>query len=140
MEAEKTLNDIRKLVDWWFNLKKGYSDIDNLLEINRKLSGYSYYLGELVAENYTDYLFYYSLRKIGEIKEKQRLIEIEGLSANKAEILSHAKCYEDLKNEIIQEGNYERLRVLLRQTNLIISQIDNRIYRLRKEQENPKNY
>ncbi len=132
------LIEIKKIVDWWFKLKKGYSDIDGLLEVNRKLSGYCYYLAELVSENYQDYLFYYSNRKIGEIKQKQHLIENEDFSATKAESYAKKETLEDLKNEIIQEGNYEKLRLLLRQSNVIIDQIDNRIFKLRKEQERIK--
>jgi len=134
----ETLEEIKKIIDWWFNLKKGYNSIDHLMEVNRKLSGHCYYLAEFLADNYQDYLFYYSKRKIGEIKKKQHLIENESFSAAKAESYARASIMDELQNEIIQEGNYERIKVLLRQANLIIQQIDNKIYRLRKEQEQTK--
>ena len=131
-DLQETINNIDKIVSWWLELKKGYSDISHLDEVNRKLSGYFYYLSEHVADSNKDYLFAYVHKKVGLAKREQRIID-DGGSATLAK--QTAPLHEEmlLMEEAQTEADFYALRLKLNAVAKVLEAIKQRISNLKKE-------
>ena len=134
-DLQETVNKIDEIVSWWLNLEKGYTNISHLDEIHRKLSGYYFYLSEIVADSYKDYLFSYIHKKVGLAKRQQGLIE-SGDSVTKAKEI--APLHEEmlLMDEAEAEANYNALKLKLNAVSKVLEAIRQRISNLKTELNN----
>ncbi len=133
---EETLNKIEKIIAWWKSLQKGYNDIDMLLYKEQRLSGYSYYLAEILADSEEDALIAYFWRKINSGKSKNSFIS-EGKSAAAAESLSVIETEEELLKEVNAKSVSFKANILLRQVNKVLDAIRTRISYLKSEKPRP---
>lgn len=129
---KETIEQIDKIVSWWLNLKKGYTDLNHLDEVHRKLSGHYYYLSEITADSYKEYLFSYIRKKVGLGKREQALTE-KGLTATLAK--STAPMHEEIlmMEEAEMEATYNGLKLKLNATAKVIEAIRQRISNLKTE-------
>ena len=134
----ETLKEISKIIDWWINLKKGFTDIETINYAQQKLSGYAYYLAEQVAEMKEQYNKGYYMRKINISKQKNAFIN-QGKSATHAESLAIESCKEAFENELKSEALSHRFDLLLKQVNHILAAFQQRISYLKIEKQNTKN-
>ena len=127
-----TIKQIDDIISWWFNLKKGFTDLNHLDEVHRKLSGHYYYLSEIVSDLYKDYLLSYVHKKVGLAKREQALTE-KGLSVTLAK--STAPMHEEqiLMEEAQAEGEYNALKLKLNAVSKVLEAIRQRISNLKTE-------
>jgi len=129
-DYDEVIIEINKIVDWWYSLKKGYTDLNHLDEVLRRLTGLYYYFNDIVADSYKVYLMSYVSRKVGYSKRVQGLIE-SGNSATSAK--EEAISEEDLKDEAEQEAFYNMLKLKGSAITKIIEAIRQRISNLKSE-------
>jgi hypothetical protein len=129
-DYEEIINEIDDIVKWWYNLKKGYTDLNNLDDVLRRLTGLYYYLSEIVSDSYKVYLMSYVSRKVGYSKRVQGFIS-NGSSATSAK--EEAISDEDLRDEAEQESYYNMLKLKLNATSKIIESIRQKISNLKQE-------
>ena len=126
-----------------YNQKYKDLSIDQLLDLQDKLSIHSYYLGELCAEWKKQYNFSYYTRKIMYNKAKQGFMNgtrmTEKLSAAKADTYAMVEIEEVFESEIENESVGYRLDILLKQVNQVLKSINQRISWRKKEYENSRN-
>ena len=132
------LEKIKEIINWWGGLEKGNQDIETLLYNQQKLSGYSYYLAEESARMKEDYSLGYFMRKINLSKSKNAFIN-QGKSAAAAESASIEKNESYYEAEIKSESIAYKLDLLLKQVNVILSAMQQRISYLKQEKQSTKN-
>ena len=124
--------EVDKIISWWINLPKDYSDISMLLYMQQKLSGYSYYLACDSADFKKDYNFAYFWRKINVNKRKNAFIET-GMSASASESLAIEKTEDELRKEIEAETVVYKQDLILKQIGNILNSLTQRISYLKAE-------
>jgi len=129
---KQTIEKINEIIKFWTDLKKGYNNIDNLLYMEQKLSGYSYYLAELLAEFKEAYNIAYFWRKINTNKRKNAFIGT-GKTAAASECMAIEKTEEELRKEIDMESIAYKSETLLKQVNKILDAMRTRISYLKDE-------
>ena len=132
MEYKETLTNINIIRDWWFNLKKGYTDLNTLDYTLQKLTGNYDYLAEYLSESYKDYLISHEYKKIGMSKQEQALMSI-GESATAAKSIAPMKEKDLLINHAQIESEFFFLKNKINSTSKIIEAIKQRISNLKKE-------
>ncbi len=129
---KQTINKISEIVEFWSGLKRGYNNIENLLYMEQKLSGYSYYLAELLSEFKENYNIAYFWRKINTNKRKNAFIGT-GKTAAASECMAIEKTEEELRKEIDAETIAYKAETLLKQVNKILDSMRTRISYLKDE-------
>jgi len=138
-EVYATLKEIEEIVDWWYSLNKGYTDLNNLDDVLRRFTGLFYYLTEESAKAYQDYTISYVRRRVGLSKQEQALIESSGLSKAKAESKSISLCEELYNTEATNESYHYTLKIKLNAMSKIIEAIKQKISNLKLEKQNTNN-
>lgn len=129
---KETIKNIDNIVAWWLNLQKGFTDMNSLDEVHRKLSGYYYYLSEIVSDSYRDYLFSYVHKKIGLGKREQALTE-SGMTATLAKSTAPLHERDLMIDEAESESTYNALKLKLNATSKVLEAIRQRISNLKSE-------
>ena len=132
------LEEIEIIVKWWSELETGFTGIEELLKAQQKLSGHSYYLAEESARMKEDYNLGFFMRKINLSKSKNAFIN-QGKSAAAAESASIEKNESYYEAEIKSESIAYKLDLLLKQVNVILSSMQQRISYLKQEKQSTKN-
>lgn len=127
---EETIKEIDSIVKWWYNLAKGYTDINKLEDVLRRLTGLYYYFNEILADSYKIYLMSYVSRKVGFAKRVQGLIE-SGKTATGAK--EEGVNEEELRDEAEQESFYNMLKLKKDAISKIIDAIRQRVSTLKSE-------
>lgn len=130
---DKVINEIKKHIQWYDSVG-GQASIEDLLLYKDKLAVNSFYLAELAASAKTDYNKAYFLRKINVSKSKQGYVAAR-MAVNKAEIYASVDTELMAKDELEKEAIAYKCDLLIKQMNVIISAMQQRISFLRKEQE-----
>lgn len=133
------LNLIKDQIDWYYkNSQKAW--INDLLTLQDKLSANSYYLAELYSEAYKQYIDKFYLSKTKKVKtflsKKAEKIADKGLTDKLAEVIATDESLEEFKNELFWEAEVEKLKTLLRQVNIILQALQQRISSLKQERQN----
>ena len=55
-DYDEIINEINEIVKWWYSLNKGYTDLNHLDEVLRRLTGLYYYFNDILADSYKVYL------------------------------------------------------------------------------------
>ena len=131
-DLNETLQEITNINDWWYNLQKGYTDMNHLDDVHRRLTGLFFYLSELTAENYKEYLFSYVNKKVGLSKNKAAIMEGKK-SAAFADAKSIMQAAEMFKLEAENEAIYNRCKLILSATGKTIEAIKQKISNLKAE-------
>lgn len=133
--GEKLLTDIKSKIDQYEKIYKT-SSIDTLLNAGDWFSIQATRLSELLAEMKNDYNKAYYIRKLKTAQKEQELINKEGLSAAKAVSQSIVSTAEYLDNELQFQSVAYRIEIFLKQLNILISSIQQRISYLKVELNN----
>lgn len=105
---DEIIKEIDDIVNWWYKLEKGYTNINHLDDVLRRLTALYYYFNDILSDSYKVYLMSYVSRKVGYSKRVQSLIE-SGKTATSAK--EEAVNDEDLKDEAEQESLYNMLKL-----------------------------
>jgi hypothetical protein len=134
-DLQETIKEVDLIISWWLSLKQGYNNLNKLDYTLQKLSGHYYYLCELTAQSYKDYLFSYVGKKVGLAKREQAIIN-EGGSATLAK--QTAPLHEEmlLMEEAEREGDYNTLKLKLSAVSKVLEAIRQRIANLKIELNN----
>jgi len=133
--GEKLLADIKSKIDQYEKIYKT-SSIDTLLNAGDWFSIQGTRLSELLAEMKTGYNKAYYIRKLKTAQKEQELINKENLSAAKAASQSIVATAEFLDNELEYQSVAYRLEIFLKQLNMLVSSIQQRISYLKIEMNN----
>lgn len=129
---------IKSQIDFYYNSSDKMS-IETLLKMQDVLAGNSYYLWELYAEAYRDYVDKYSQHRIKKSKwfltRKARKIEDEKITDKLATEEAFEDNIELFTQELFAEANLEKLRTLLKQVNIILQAIQQRVSFLKREKD-----
>ena len=140
-EIEETLEQIQKSVGWYHNKNKsnsfGGATIDNLLKVKSQLVTLNYRLAELSANVKSEYNNSYYIRKIKVVQAKNLHIS-KGEAISKAESLATEEQAEHFQTEIEWEAMSYKLDLMLRQSNIVVRDIEQRISVLKIEIHNSK--
>lgn len=126
------LEDISKIINWYFKESSKCQDINILLASRDKLSVLSFRLAEITANEKRDYNLSYFKRKIEVCRSTQQMINAK-MKFNQAEnkaLLDNEGFYKD---EILKEALAYKMDVLLRQCNKILEAMNQRIAHLKDE-------
>lgn len=107
-DYDKIIKEIDDIVNWWYKLEKGYTNLNHLDDVLRRLTALYYYFNDILSDSYKVYLMSYVSRKVGYSKRVQSLIE-SGKTATSAK--EEAVNDEDLKDEAEQESLYNMLKL-----------------------------
>lgn len=135
--AEKkidTLSEIEKILSRYFT-DGSKMQVTELLDLRDRLSIHSYRLAEYTADAKTTYNASYYIRKISVLKETQNIIQVRKLSKAQAEIEAEIINDELFQNQQIDEARAYKHDLLLKQTNQVLSAMQQRISYLKKEKD-----
>jgi hypothetical protein len=133
--GQKLLTDIKAQIDKYEKIYKT-SSIDTLLNAGDWFAIQATRLSELLAEIKTGYNKAYYIRKLKTAQKEQELINKESLSAAKAASQSIVATAEFLDSELEYQSVAYRLEIFLKQLNILISSIQQRISYLKIEMSN----
>lgn len=135
-EIEINYEVIHKIKDTICEYENIINDnIEQLAEIQKKLSIYGFYLSEILSEMKSVYNYSYLERKIKFHRAKQRYIE-QNNPISKAENIATIEVENELKKELENETIAYKFELYLQQINIIINTITMKLSILKKEIEN----
>ena len=132
---EKLIEDIKEQIDRYEEIYKT-SSIDTLLNAADWFSIQATRLSENLSELKSHYNKSYYVRKLKVAQKEQELINKENLSAAKAQSKSIVDTAEFLDNELEYQSQAYRVDIFLRQVNILIHTIQQRISYLKIEKNN----
>ena len=132
---DQLLIDIKAQIDRYEEVYKT-SSIDTLLNAADWFAIQATRLSENLAELKTHYNRSYYARKLKVAQKEQEFINKENLSAAKAQSKSIVETAEFLDNELIYQSQAYRVDTFLRQVNILIKTIQQRISYLKIEKNN----
>ena len=133
--GHKLINDIKEQIDRYEEIYKT-SSIDTLLNAADWFAIQATRLTEELADLKENYNKCYYIRKLKVAQKEQELINKENLSAAKAVSQSIVATAEFLDNELQYQSAAYRVEIFLKQVNILISSIQQRISFLKIEKSN----
>lgn len=131
MELTEITTKMQELIKE-YNQSKGTQNISLLLDIKDKICAWSFRFAELTADLKITYNDFYFIRRINVAKTRQALIK-NGSTIGAADTDALIKHEESYKKEQEYESLSYKADILLRQTNVIIQAIQQRISWLKIE-------
>tara|TARA_R110000787_G_C13375158_1_gene441247 strand:+ start:881 stop:1297 length:417 start_codon:yes stop_codon:yes gene_type:complete len=128
-------DEVKKVVEWYKDLPKDYSNISDLMYARKKLSTYQFYMAVELGK----------LRKswkeceIGtEIVRRRKAVEliIEGLAMTKVQEMSRAEALIMLEAEKIADIGYHNMKFMMDATQEVNNSMMQHISQLKIEQKN----
>ena len=128
-------DEVKKVVEWYRDLPKDYSNISDLMYARKKLSTYQFYMAVELGK----------LRKswkeceIGtEIVRRRKAVEliIEGLAMTKVQEMSRAEALIMLEAEKIADIGYHNMKFMMDATQEVNNSMMQQISQLKIEQKN----
>jgi hypothetical protein len=129
----KILAEISKILTW-YKAQGATTTIERLLKAKDRLAVDSFYLAEQAAEMKLEYNQAYFQRKIEVCRVKQGLIN-DGLAVNKADIHSIIETEGLFNAEMLREASAYKMDLLIRQVNITIRAIEQRISYMKQEKQ-----
>lgn len=127
--------EINELINDYTQNSEGY-DLPSLLNVQDRLSGYSFHFAEVVANAKRDYNFGYLKRKIVINRATQSIIDLNIEKAvNKATLKAETSNEDLLKDELELEGLAFNYDLKLKQLNKVLASMQQRISFVKKEWE-----
>jgi len=133
--GQTLLTEIKKQIDRYEEVYKT-SSIDALLNAADWFAIQATRLSETLADLKNNYNKAYYIRKLKVAQKEQELINKESLSAAKATSQSIVATAEFLDNELEYQSAAYRIEIFLKQVNILISSIQQRISFLKIEKAN----
>jgi len=133
---EDVLKQVDKIVIW-YNENYASATIEQLHNSKSKLITLCYYLAEHLSKLKLDYNSSRFVKKIEFTRKKNELINI-GKKIGEAEGLADEHTSEYYEKELSNESVAYRLELLLKQSNLIVRDMEQRISTLKLEYDNSK--
>lgn len=130
---DKILESIYKQIQWYNSTGLVTQNIGELLTCKDRLAVYSYGLAQFSAELKKEYNISYFIYKIEVAKRKQALMVKRKMTATHSETEALLDNEDKYKAQIENEANCYKADILLKQVNVIIQAITQRIAYLRKE-------
>lgn len=134
IEVEEVLEKIHEIVSWYYK-ESSTTDIDTLANKRDKLASLGMYLAENTAKSGMMAKLAYVERKYVTAVRSRDYKEMEGIAVSLAESKAIADTKVELEDEKKKEGVAEQMYLLMRQTNLVLSAMQQRISLLSKEKE-----
>ncbi len=131
----KYLNEIIEAIQGFikeYNDLKGSNNISAMLEVKDKICGWSFRFAELTADIKEDYNNRYFIRRIATSKTKNALIR-NGSKIGTADTEAIIEHEADYKSEQQAEALAYKADLMLRQTNIIIRAIEQKVSYLKWE-------
>lgn len=132
---EQLINKIKEQIDRYEEIYKT-SSIDTLLNASDWFSIQATRLAEFLANFKENYNKYYYIRKLNFAQSKQGFINDKKMSVAQAEVESAIECAEYLDKELKTQSTAYRVELLLKQVNILIQTIQQRISYLKIEKRN----
>ena len=133
------IDEVTKIVKWYKELPKDYSNIEDLIYSRQKLSTYQFLMAvELGKLRQT-----WKEAEVGtEIIRRQKAVECieEGMPMTKVQELSKAESLLMLEAEKIADVYYHNLRFMIEQTQEVNNSIMQHISHLKTEKSNIRNH
>jgi len=133
--GQTLLTEIKKQIDRYEEIYKT-SSIDALLNAADWFAIQATRLSETLADLKNNYNKAYYIRKLKVAQKEQELINKESLSAAKATSQSIVATAEFLDNELEYQSAAYRIEIFLKQVNILIGSIQQRISFLKIEKSN----
>ncbi len=133
--GQRLMTDIKEQIDRYEDIYKT-SSIDTLLNAADWFAIQATRLTEELADLKDNYNKAYYIRKLKVAQKEQELINKENLSAAKAESQSIVATAEFLDNELNYQSAAYRVEIFLKQVNILIGSIQQRISFLKIEKSN----
>ena len=121
-----------------YNQIRGSGNINDILDLKDQICAWSFRFAELTADLKIEYNQRYFIRKIATAKTKHALIR-NGTTIGKAESESMIEHEVEYKSEQEIEGLSYKADIMLRQTNMIIRAIEQRVSWLKVESKQYNN-
>ena len=128
----KSLEKIKKLIYWYYNLPKNYVNIAVLMEARKKLAVHCFELAEVTGDMKMSFDNSYADRKIAYAEKKVELMN-DGMSGTAAEARANSEISKSIRQEKEFEGAHSRCRLLLTQANEVLSCLNQHISLLKLE-------
>lgn len=135
---ERIILQIEKIITWYQN-NYSNANIDNLMDAKSKLVTLNYNLADLLATAKSNYNSRYYIRKIAITQAKNALIRNKE-AISKATSFAEEQEIDKLDEELKAESLAYSIEIKLKQSNMIINDLTQRISILRKEAENTDYY
>ena len=136
-ELEEIITKLKEFISE-YNQVRDSGNISLILDLKDKILGWSFRFAELTADLKINYNERYFIRKIAIAKTKNALIK-NGTAIGKADVESMIEHEVEYRTEQEIEGLSYKADILLRQTNMIIRAIEQRISWLKVESKQYNN-
>ena len=136
-ELEEVITKLKGFISE-YNQVRDSGNISLILDLKDKILGWSFRFAELTADLKINYNERYFIRKIAIAKTKNALIK-NGTAIGKADVESMIEHEVEYRTEQEIEGLSYKADILLRQTNMIIRAIEQRISWLKVESKQYNN-
>ena len=136
-ELEEVITKLKEFISE-YNKVRDSGNIALILDLKDKILGWSFRFAELTADLKINYNERYFIRKIAIAKTKNALIK-SGTAIGKADVESMIEHEVEYKSEQEIEGLSYKADILLRQTNMIVRAIEQRISWLKVESKQYNN-
>ena len=134
----EVLEKLKEQIDFYYKTSDKMG-IEQLLKMQDVIAWNSYYLAELYAEAYMEYIEKFYLSKTKKVKtfltKKAEKITEKGLTDKLAEAMATDESLAEFWNEIFWEAQTEKLKTLLKQVNIVLQAIQQRISYLKSEKK-----
>ena len=131
----KVIEEITKIVEWYGNLPKDFTNITDLMYSRQKLSAYQFALSVELGTLRQEWK---QCEAQTEFVRRNKAVEgvNEGLPMSKVVELSKASALECLKLEKTADGMYNRIKFIIESTESVNQSITQHISILKIEQKN----
>lgn len=134
----EVLEKLKEQIDFYYKTSDKMG-VEQLLKMQDVIAWNSYYLAELYAEAYMEYIEKFYLSKTKKVKtfltKKAEKIAEKGLTDKLAEAMATDESLAEFWNEIFWEAQTEKLKTLLKQVNIVLQAIQQRISYLKSEKK-----
>ena len=104
------IDTIEKIVSWYQRIKKGYNDIETLIDCRKNLSTALYRLSKDVTDAHNSFKALEAERKRGVEKRKKELVEQQIKKGEKVNVsYAEVTAQDEFADIRIEENNYEAL-------------------------------
>lgn len=140
MNEQELYPEITRMVDWYNEKLYSSGNVSELLDFAGKLSGYAYYLSEIVSEFKKNYNSSRFTRRINLSRQTTEFMDKgDSATASKERAFESKEHEAQYKEEMEIEGAAYKAETMLKSIYTIIDVIRTRVSYLKQEQQQTKN-
>jgi hypothetical protein len=138
-EIDDVIEEVTTIVEWYKNLSKDYSNIEDLMYARQKICGNMYMLAVALGKARQ---YWKECEFETELVRRRTMAELleDGVAVGKADAYARADSLDSMKEETIAQATYHTLKFMIDSTQEVNNTIMQHISTLKKERESIPQY